>query len=286
MSRLTNRFQDLREQGRTALIPFITAGDPAPDATAGYMHALVDAGADVIEMGVPFSDPMADGPVIQSACERALAAGTSLSRVLDMVAEFRSRDTETPIVLMGYLNPIDRFGLDAFAAHAQDVGVDGVLIVDVTAEEAPDVMPVLQAAGLDPVCLIAPTTGDERIARICAQAGGFIYYVSFKGVTGAASLDVSSVGAHIERIRAHSALPVAVGFGVSTPENAADVAGVADAVVVGSALVRKIAEHGADRAATEDALRDTLSAMRRAIDTQDKATAKDKKPQTGEARRA
>lgn len=278
MSRLTSRFQSLREQGRTALIPFITAGDPTPEATAGFMHALVEAGADVIEMGVPFSDPMADGPVIQAACERALAAGTSLSRVLDIVAEFRSRDTLTPIVLMGYLNPIDRLGLDVFAARAKEVGVDGVLIVDVTAEEAPDVMPVLQAAALDPVCLIAPTTGDERIEHICAQASGFIYYVSFKGVTGAASLDVSSVGAHIERIRAKSALPVAVGFGVSTPANAADVARVADAVVVGSALVRRIAEHGADRGATEAALRDTLSAMRRAIDVQDN--------QTGEARRA
>jgi tryptophan synthase alpha chain len=272
MSRLTSRFESLREQGRTALIPFITAGDPAPDATAGFMHALVEAGADVIEMGVPFSDPMADGPVIQSACERALAAGTSLSRVLDMVAEFRSRDSETPVVLMGYLNPIDRLGLETFAARAKEVGVDGVLIVDVTAEEAPDIIPVLQAAALDPVCLIAPTTSDERIERICAQAGGFIYYVSFKGVTGASSLDVSSLGAHVERIRAKSDLPVAVGFGVSTPENAADVAGVADAVVVGSALVRQIAKYGHDRQATESALRDTLSAMRDAIDAQDHRT--------------
>lgn len=272
MSRLTSRFESLREQGRTALIPFITAGDPAPDATAGFMHALVEAGADVIEMGVPFSDPMADGPVIQSACERALAACTSLSRVLDMVAEFRSRDSETPVVLMGYLNPIDRLGLETFAARAKEVGVDGVLIVDVTAEEAPDIIPVLQAAALDPVCLIAPTTSDERIERICAQAGGFIYYVSFKGVTGASSLDVSSLGAHVERIRAKSDLPVAVGFGVSTPENAADVAGVADAVVVGSALVRQIAKYGHDRQATESALRDTLSAMRDAIDAQDHRT--------------
>ncbi|MBO9468948.1 tryptophan synthase subunit alpha [Endozoicomonas sp. G2_2] len=278
MTRLATRFDTLREQGRTALIPYITAGDPAPDATVGFMHALVEAGADAIEVGVPFSDPMADGPVIQGACERALAAGTSLSRVLDMVAEFRERDAQTPIVLMGYLNPIDRLGLDTFSERAAAVGVDGVLIVDMTAEEAPEVAPTLQGAGLDAVCLIAPTTGDARIERICANAGGFIYYVSFKGVTGSSSLDVSSLAEKIERIRAKSALPVAVGFGVSTPDNAADVSRVADAVVVGSALVRQIAEHGTDRSATEAALRDTLSVMRRAIDEQDNST--------GEARRA
>lgn len=278
MTRLADRFQKLRGQGRTALIPYVTAGDPAPDATVGFLHALVEAGADVLEVGVPFSDPMADGPVIQGACERALAAGTSLSRVLDMIAEFRERDAETPIVLMGYLNPIDRLGLEAFASRAREVGVDGVLIVDMTAEEAPEVAPTLHEANLDAVSLIAPTTGDERIARICTHAGGFVYYVSFKGVTGSASLDVSSLATHIERIRAHTDLPVAVGFGVSTPENAADVSRVADAVVVGSALVRQIAEHGADRDATEAALRDTLSAMRRAIDEQDN--------RTGEARRA
>jgi tryptophan synthase alpha chain len=195
-----------------------------------------------------------------------------------MIAEFRERDAETPIVLMGYLNPIDRLGLEAFASRAREVGVDGVLIVDMTAEEAPEVAPTLHEANLDAVSLIAPTTGDERIARICTHAGGFVYYVSFKGVTGSASLDVSSLATHIERIRAHTDLPVAVGFGVSTPENAADVSRVADAVVVGSALVRQIAEHGADRDATEAALRDTLSAMRRAIDEQDN--------RTGEARRA
>ncbi|MES1946347.1 tryptophan synthase subunit alpha [Salinisphaera sp. C84B14] len=269
MSRLAGRLGTLREQGRSALIPYLTAGDPAPDATAGFMHALVEAGADVLEVGVPFTDPMADGPVIQGACERALAAGMSLSGVLDVVAEFRQRDNETPIVLMGYLNPIDRMGLDTFAERAHKAGVDGVLIVDMTAEEAPDIVPTLESAGLDAVCLIAPTTGEARIEKICANAGGFVYYVSFKGVTGSASLDVSSLAASIERIRAKTELPVAVGFGVSTPENAADVSRVADAVVVGSALVRQIAEHGADRDATRAALRDTLSAMRRAIDEQD-----------------
>ena len=269
MSRLADRFESLRAAGRTALVPYITAGDPHPDATVDFMHALVAAGADVLEVGVPFSDPMADGPVIQAACERALKHGTSLKQVLDMVAAFRVDDPDTPVVLMGYLNPIDALGLPAFAERAARAGVDGVLIVDMTAEEAPEVMPTLAAKSLDAVCLIAPTTGPSRIEKICAHAGGFIYYVSFKGVTGASSLDVSSLGEQIDRIRACSTLPVAVGFGVRTPANAADVARVADAVVVGSALVGRIAELGDDMAATTKALRDTLAAMRKAIDQQD-----------------
>jgi len=269
LSRLADRFESLRAAGRTALVPYITAGDPHPDATVDFMHALVAAGADVLEVGVPFSDPMADGPVIQAACERALKHGTSLKQVLDMVAAFRVDDPDTPVVLMGYLNPIDALGLPAFAERAARAGVDGVLIVDMTAEEAPEVMPTLAAKSLDAVCLIAPTTGPSRIEKICAHAGGFIYYVSFKGVTGASSLDVSSLGEQIDRIRACSTLPVAVGFGVRTPANAADVARVADAVVVGSALVGRIAELGDDMAATTKALRDTLAAMRKAIDQQD-----------------
>lgn len=278
MSRLQARFDALKVAGRTALIPFMTAGDPHPDATVGYMHALVEAGADVLELGVPFTDPMADGPVIQAACERALLQGTSLRRVLAMVAEFRQTDTDTPVVLMGYLNPIDAMGLEVFCSQAAGAGVDGVLIVDMTAEEAPELVPSLKAGGLDPVCLIAPTTGEARIARICENAGGFIYYVSFKGVTGSASLDTSTLAAHVEHIRAASALPVAVGFGIRTPDNAADVSRVADAVVVGSALVTRIAEHGDDRVGATQALRATLGAMRNAIDIQDQ--------QKKEARRA
>lgn len=269
MSRLAARFAALHGAGRTGLIPFITAGDPQPDATVGYMHALVSAGADVLELGVPFTDPMADGPVIQAACERALVHGTSLRRVLDMVARFREDDGDTPVVLMGYLNPIDAMGLETFAARAAEAGVDGALIVDMTAEEAPDIVPTLKQHEVDAVCLIAPTTGAARVARICENAGGFIYYVSFKGVTGSASLDTSTLAERVGDIRAASALPVAVGFGISTPENAADVSNVADAVVVGSALVRQIAEHGEDQAAAQNALRATLSAMRHAIDTQD-----------------
>lgn len=269
MSRLNTRFQALRTAGRTALIPYMTAGDPHPDATVDYMHALVEAGADVLELGVPFTDPMADGPVIQAACQRALLHDTSLSQVLEMVASFRQTDAETPVVLMGYLNPIDAMGLDTFCSRAAAAGVDGVLIVDMTAEEAPDIVPSLTARSLDPVCLIAPTTDDARIARICENASGFIYYVSSKGVTGASGLDTSTLAAHIEHIRAASALPVGVGFGIRTPDNAADVARVADAVVVGSALVAQIGEAGDDRAGAVAALRATLGAMRHAIDIQD-----------------
>lgn len=269
MSRLHTRFETLRTAGRTALIPYMTAGDPHPDATVDYMHALVEAGADILELGVPFTDPMADGPVIQAACQRALLHDTSLSQVLEMVADFRQTDAETPVVLMGYLNPIDAMGLDTFCRRAATAGVDGVLIVDMTAEEAPDIVPSLTARSLDPVCLIAPTTDDARIARICENAAGFIYYVSSKGVTGASGLDTSTLAAHIEHIRAASALPVGVGFGIRTPDNAADVARVADAVVVGSALVARIGEAGDDRAGAVAALRETLGAMRHAIDIQD-----------------
>ncbi|WP_423823940.1 tryptophan synthase subunit alpha [Salinisphaera sp. SPP-AMP-43] len=281
MSRLAKRFETLRSAGRTALIPYLTAGDPHPDATPDFMHALVDAGADVIELGVPFTDPMADGPVIQAACERALMHGTSLRQVLDMVARFRERDRDTPVVLMGYFNPIDSMGLDTFAARASEAGVDGALIVDMTAEEAPDIAPSLSAAGIDPVCLIAPTTGRERIARICENAAGFIYYVSFKGVTGAASLDTDRLAGQIAPIREATSLPIGVGFGVRTPDNAAAVAAVADAVVVGSALVREIAEHGDDRDLTAQRLGQTLSAMRVAIDDSDQSQ-RDEREQEGE----
>lgn len=271
MSRLARRFAELREQRRKALIPYITAGDPHPDATVGLLHALVAAGADVLELGVPFSDPMADGPVIQGACERALAHGTSLRRVLEMVREFRETDGDTPVVLMGYLNPIEAMGLERFAKTASEAGVDGVLIVDLTAEEAPEITPSLTAAGLDPVRLLAPTTSESRLGRICGQASGFLYYVSLKGVTGADSLDVAALDERLAAIRRHSDLPVAVGFGVRTPEIAAAVARVADAVVVGSALVARIAEidgQGGDRAMLEREVPALLADMRRAMDAE------------------
>ncbi|MEW6169554.1 MAG: tryptophan synthase subunit alpha [Pseudomonadota bacterium] len=239
-SRLAARFGELRAQGRKALIPYITAGDPHPRHTVALMHALVRGGADVIELGVPFSDPMADGPVIQLACERALAHGTGLLDILDMVAEFRRADAHTPVVLMGYLNPIETRGVQAFARRAHEAGVDGVLIVDLAVEEAPDYLPALRAQGLDCIFLLAPTSPEVRIEAVARAASGYIYYVSLKGVTGAGTLDTASVAAKLETIRRHTALPLAVGFGIRDAASARAVARVADGVVVGSALVSEI----------------------------------------------
>lgn len=243
-SRITRSFEALGRQQRKALVTFLTAGDPAPDASVPLMHALVQAGADVLELGVPFSDPMADGPVIQRASERALRNGVRLAGVLDMVKDFRARDGTTPVVLMGYLNPFEVMGYRAFARRAAGAGVDGVITVDMPPEEAEEFVAALQEHNIDPVFLLAPTSTEERIRRICAVARGFIYYVSLRGVTGAGHLDVDAVGQHLAAIRRQTKLPVGVGFGVASPEAAAAVAAVADAVVVGSALVKRIAELG------------------------------------------
>jgi tryptophan synthase alpha chain len=228
MSRLAARFTKLKQQGRIALIPFITAGDPQPAVTVPLMHALVAAGADVLELGVPFSDPMADGPVIQQAAERALKHHVSLHHVLDMVREFRTKDIATPIVLMGYLNPIEVFGYPAFAKAAAAAGVDGALTVDLPPEESEEFV-------------LAPTSDAGRIQRILSVASGFVYYVSLRGVTGAAHLDLSEVRTKVNSIKKQTALPVGVGFGIGSPEAAAQVAEFADAVVVGSALVQRVA---------------------------------------------
>lgn len=267
MSRIQKTMQTLKSQDRKALIPYITAGDPSPEATVGMMHALVSAGADIIELGVPFSDPMADGPVIQAACERALANNTSLRDVLAMVKDFRAQDSDTAVVLMGYLNPIERMGSESFIQSAVEAGVDGVLIVDLTPEESYDIQPALVQAGLDPVYLIAPTSGDERTAKIAALAAGYLYYVSFKGVTGANRLDVDAVAASVEQIRRHTDLPVAVGFGVRDADTAAAVARVSDAVVVGSALVQCIADCKGNRELAESRVGKLLAEMRAAMDT-------------------
>ncbi len=240
MSRLPQTFAALKAAGRKALVPFITAGDPAPQHTVALMHALVRGGADVIELGVPFSDPMADGPTIQLACERALKHNTGLWDILDMVAEFRRTDDRTPVVLMGYLNPIEARGCEAFARRAREVGVDGVLIVDLAVEEAPDYLPALRAQQLDCIFLLAPTSPDERIEAVARAASGYIYYVSLKGVTGSARLDVDSVGAKLDQIRRHTPLPLAVGFGIRDAASARAVGRIADGVVVGSALVAEI----------------------------------------------
>lgn len=240
MSRIQATFQALQAQGKKGLIPFITAGDPEPGWTVKLMHALADNGADVIELGVPFSDPMADGPVIQRASERALARGVSLAEVLGYVAIFRQTNDRTPIVLMGYANPIEAMGLDAFAERAAKAGVDGVLVVDYPPEEAEGFAGAVRAQGIDPIFLLAPTSTDARIAAVARQASGYLYYVSLKGVTGAASLDLDSVASKIPQIKAVADLPVGVGFGIRDAETARAVASVADAVVIGSAIVQRL----------------------------------------------
>jgi len=238
MTRVARRFSELRSSRRRALIPFITAGDPAPAVTVPLMRALVTAGADLLELGVPFSDPMADGPVIARAGERALAHRTNLPRIFEMVEAFRRDDTTTPVILMGYMNPIETFGYETFAAAASRAGVDGVLTVDLPPEEAGDLMPLLRGHDLDPIFLLAPTTGDERIRTICEHASGFVYYVAVKGVTGTTGPDPDAVAANVARIRAVTDLPVGVGFGISDAASAARIARFSDAVIVGSALVR------------------------------------------------
>ncbi len=244
--RLQQSLQGCLEQGRTALIPYIMAGDPAPGATVAIMHALVTAGADVIELGVPFSDPMADGPVIQQAAERALAHRVGLRQVLAMAAEFRQTDTTTPIVLMGYANPIERMGVSAFAEAAEVAGVDGVLVVDYPPEAAEDFSRQLADHGMDPIFLLAPTTSPERMATVGALARGYVYYVSLKGVTGAGNLDTDEVARKVAAIRNHVAVPVGVGFGIRDARSACAVAEVADAVVIGSRLVQEITAAAAE----------------------------------------
>ena len=242
MSRIAPLFQALKQQGRRALIPYIAAGDPEPWVTVPLMHALVKSGADVLELGVPFSDPMADGPVIQRAAERALKHGISLTRVLAMVHEFREKDKTTPVVLMGYLNPIEVMGYQRFAKEAAAAGVDGVLTVDLPPEEAESFLAALKVHSLDTIFLLAPTSPIERIKLIAKAASGFIYYVSLRGVTGAANLDVPEVAAKLNTIRSYTGLPLGVGFGIITPETAAQVAETADAVIVGSAVVKRMEE--------------------------------------------
>jgi tryptophan synthase alpha chain len=266
MSRLADTFAALRHRGRKALIPFITAGDPAPVHTVALMHALVANGADVIELGMPFSDPMADGPVIQLACERALAAGTTITRLLTLVAEFRRQNQHTPVVLMGYLNPIEHRGVAAFARQAREAGVDGVLIVDLAAEEAPDFAPAFKAEQLDLIFLLAPTSSAQRIEKVAGLASGYLYYVSLKGVTGSATLDVASVAEKLGEIRVLPPLPIVVGFGIRDAASAAAVAAIADGVVVGSKLVSLIEAHASTPERLPALLGETLNTLRRGMD--------------------
>jgi len=266
MSRIKACFDNLHTGQRRALIPFITAGDPEPEVTVPLMHALVAGGADLLELGVPFSDPMADGPVIQRASERALRHGVTLHNVIGMVAEFRRDNADTPVILMGYLNPIEVMGYETFARSCREAGVDGALIVDMPPEEAGEFAGLLRDHELDQVFLLAPTTSDTRLTRICSTASGFIYYVSLKGVTGSDRLDLADVAAHVARIRARTELPVGVGFGIKDAETAGRVAGFSDAVVVGSALVERIAACAGDVQRMTTEATEFMQSLRLAMD--------------------
>ena len=249
MNRIDQVFAQCRKSGRTALIPYVTSGDPAPDLTVSIMHALVAAGADILELGVPFSDPMADGPVIQRASERAPAQGVSLTHVLAMVSEFRSTDATTPVVLMGYANPIEAMGLSRFAKAAQAAGVDGVLVVDYPPEEAAEFSALLLAVDIAPIFLLSPTTRVERMIAVDKLARGYVYYVSLKGVTGAGHIDTAEVATKLALIRRYIALPVGVGFGIRDATSAQAIAAHADAVVIGSRIIEEIEQGAASDAA-------------------------------------
>jgi tryptophan synthase alpha chain len=265
MSRIQGRFQSLARDKRKALIPYITAGDPHPSLTVALMRALVEAGADILELGVPFSDPMADGPVIQRAGERALKHGVGLSHVLGMVGEFRKADAGTPIVLMGYANPIEAMGVEKFVAAAKGAGVDGVIVVDYPPEECGEFAGLAKREGIDPVFLLAPTSTDKRIEQVARVGSGYLYYVSLRGVTGAANLDFSELTARIPKIRAATRLPIGVGFGIRDAESARRVAQAADAVVIGSRIIQEIESGSADQAVSR--VKAFLRPIRQALDS-------------------
>jgi tryptophan synthase alpha chain len=250
MSRIAATFARLAAERRTALIPYVTAGDPYADVTVDVMHAMAAAGADVIELGVPFSDPMADGPVIQRASERALIKGVSTADVLAMVRAFRTRDTTTPVVLMGYANPVERYGPDRFVDDAKAAGVDGVLVVDYPPAECEAFAARLRDAQMDPIFLLAPTSTDARMAEVGRIATGYVYYVSLKGVTGAGHLDTDAVAAMVPRIRRHVRVPVGVGFGIRDAATAVAVGRVSDAVVIGSRIIQLIENEPRERVAS------------------------------------
>ena len=268
MSRIDATFTALKAQGRKALIPYVTAGFPFADITPDLMHAMVDAGADVIELGVPFSDPMADGPVIQKAGERALTFGVGTAQVLAMVSAFRERNNNTPVVLMGYANPVERYdlmhGKDAFVRDAAAAGVDGILIVDYPPEECAEFAATLKAHGMDLIFLLAPTSTAERMGQVARVASGYVYYVSLKGVTGAGHLDTTAVEQALPRIREHVKVPVGVGFGIRDAATARAVGKVADAVVIGTRIIQLIEDQPRDKAITAAA--DFLREIRTALD--------------------
>lgn len=264
MSRLATRFNQLQSQQRKALVSYVMAGDPHPEVTVPLLHRMVEAGVDVIELGLPFSDPMADGPVIALAAERALAGGTNTLDALAMVKTFRQNDQDTPVVLMGYLNPAEVIGYEKFIAQASESGVDGILLVDLPPEEAGEFNQVLKRHGLDQIFLLAPTSTDERIQHVIQQASGFIYYVSLKGVTGAATLDTAEAAARIAKIKAQTSIPVGAGFGISDAQSAKAMGAVADAVIVGSALVKPFATLPPEQAADQTV--NKIKELRAALD--------------------
>jgi tryptophan synthase alpha chain len=265
MSRIQGRFEALGRDQRKALIPFITAGDPHPSLTVPLMRGLVEAGADILELGVPFSDPMADGPVVQRAGERALKHGVGLADVLKLVSEFRKSDTATPVVLMGYANPIEAMGTEKFVAAAKAAGVDGVIVVDYPPEECEQFAAQAKNAGIDPIFLLAPTSTDKRIEQVGRVGSGYLYYVSLRGITGAANIDFSEVSARIPRIRAATRLPIGVGFGIRDAASAKRVAQSADAVVIGSRIIQEIEAGTADGAVAR--VKAFLKPIRQALDT-------------------
>jgi tryptophan synthase alpha chain len=264
MSRIQGRFEGFARARRKALIPYITAGDPHPTLTVPLMHALVEGGADILELGVPFSDPMADGPVIQRAGERALKHGVGLTDVLGLVQDFRKEDQATPIVLMGYANPIEAMGVQKFVAAAKAADVDGVIVVDYPPEECEDFAALAKKQGIDPIFLLAPTSTDRRIEQVARVGSGYLYYVSLRGITGASHLDFSEVAARIPRIRAATRLPIGVGFGIRDAESARRVAEAADAVVIGSRIIQEIEAAGPEQAVAR--VKAFLKPIRQALD--------------------
>jgi tryptophan synthase alpha chain len=264
MSRIQARFEVLRQAGRKALIPYITAGDPSPALTVPLMRALVESGADILELGVPFSDPMADGPVVQRSGERALRQGVGLRDVLGLVRDFRHHNSQTPVVLMGYANPIEAMGVAQFVREAKAAGVDGVIVVDYPPEECVEFAKLAQQAGIDPIFLLAPTSTDQRIQEVARVGSGYLYYVSLRGVTGAGHIDLADVAAHLPKIRAATRLPIGVGFGIRDAESARRVAQTADAVVIGSRIIQEIEAAGPAHAVVR--VKALLQPIRKALD--------------------
>jgi tryptophan synthase alpha chain len=264
MSRIQSRFAALAKAKRKALIPYITAGDPHPSLTVPLMHALVESGADILELGVPFSDPMADGPVVQRSGERALKNGVGLRDVLTLVKQFRDKDRTTPIVLMGYANPIEAMGSEQFAAAGKAAGIDGVIVVDYPPEECREFSALIKKSDIDPIFLLAPTSTKKRIDQVARSGSGYLYYVSLRGVTGAANIDLSDVASHIPQIRKATKLPIGVGFGIRDAESARRIAQTADAVVIGSRVIQEIEAAGPDQAVSR--VKAFLKPIRQALD--------------------